>query len=276
MLSLFLCPICHSPLTCDERRYFCPAGHSYDVAASGYTYLLPANRKNSRAPGDDRGMAAARNRFLSGGYYAPLAAELSALCLTHTPAAPVIIDSGCGEGYYTAAVSAALSAAGREPRVAGIDISKECLRRAAKRGGAEYAVASAYALPFADGCADALINCFSPLAENEFRRVLKPGGVFLYVVPGARHLWELKSAIYDEPYENDEHSSAYDGFEYLEVRPVRATAHLPNQAVIHDLFEMTPYFWKTPAVGRERAEKLQELDITIEFNVHVMRRCRRN
>ena len=39
-------------------------------------------------------------------------------------------------------------------------------------------MASCYHLPFADETADLLLDCFSPLAIDEFRRVLKPGGHF--------------------------------------------------------------------------------------------------
>ena len=65
--SLFRCPLCGSPLTQEERGCICPARHSFDRAAAGYVHLLPPNRMHSKAPGDDKAMAAARNRFLSGG-----------------------------------------------------------------------------------------------------------------------------------------------------------------------------------------------------------------
>ncbi len=64
--SLFTCPICAAPLERGERAYACPNGHAYDKAREGYVHLLPANKKHSKAPGDDRGMAEARRRFLSG------------------------------------------------------------------------------------------------------------------------------------------------------------------------------------------------------------------
>ena len=69
-MSLFVCPICGAALEREPGRYRCPAGHSYDVAREGYTHLLPANRKHSKMPGDDKGMAAARSVFLSKDYYA--------------------------------------------------------------------------------------------------------------------------------------------------------------------------------------------------------------
>ena len=47
------------------------------------------------------------------------------------------------------------------------------------------------------------MNLFAPLCAAEIFRVLKPGGVFLLGVPDRRHLWQLKQAVYEEPYENE-------------------------------------------------------------------------
>lgn len=272
-MSLLICPVCGQPLAREGGSYLCPKRHRFDIASSGYVHLLTANRMHSKAPGDDKGMAAARNRFLSGGYYAPLRQCLEGLAKTYSGDAPNVLDSGCGEGYYTAGVYQALSEAGKAPQMAGIDISKFSLRWAAKREKrVEFAVASAYRLPVADRSIDLLINCFSPLGLEEFRRVLKPGGVFMYVVPAPKHLWELKEVLYDRPYENREERTEYPGFTYEEIRQVRETVHLPDGQTIQDLFQMTPYYWKTPRAGVERMKRLEALDVQIAFDIHVFRK----
>ena len=113
-MSLYRCPVCGRPLVRGERTYRCPGGHCYDIAKEGY----------SKAPGDDKAMTAARGAFLSKGYYDFLRHALCALAVTYTPDVPAVLDVGCGEGYYTAAICEALTAAGKAPRTAGIDISK--------------------------------------------------------------------------------------------------------------------------------------------------------
>ena len=272
-MSLFLCPVCGAPLEREEKRYLCPAGHSFDLAAAGYVHLLPANQKHSLAPGDDKNMAAARNRFLNGGWYQPLRQAMADLAVERMPRGGVLFDSGCGEGYYTAGVKAALDDAGKQARVCGIDISKFSLRWAAKRDREiEFAVASAFHLPLADQNVDFLVNCFSPMCREEFCRVLKPGGYYLYVVPAPRHLWELKDAVYDTPYENEERMIPYEGFTFVEVRRVEARIYLPDSQTIQDLFGMTPYLWKTPKSGMERLNALEELDVGIAFDLHLFRR----
>ncbi len=273
MESLFCCPICAQGLDRQDSRYLCPQGHSFDRAAAGYVHLLPANKMHSKDPGDDKGMATARNRFLSGDYYAPLRDALAELALAYAPKGADILDAGCGEGYYSAALYRALVQGGKAPKMAGVDLSKHALRRAAKREKAiEFAVASVYDLPVADRQADLLVNCFSPLALEEFLRVLRPGGLYFYVVPGARHLWELKEVLYSSPYPNEEKLTPYRGLRYLEVKEVDGSIHLPDQQTISDLFQMTPYFWKTPKEGAQRLSQLTELDTTISFRIHVFRK----
>lgn len=273
MASLFCCPVCGAALERRAAAYVCPAGHSYDIAKEGYTYLLPVNRRHSLAPGDDKGMALARRAFLSKGYYRPLLDALCRLSVSHASQSPAVLDAGCGEGYYTAGIFRALLDAGKLPRMAGTDISKFILRAAAKREhGAEFAVASSYRLPLADNSVDLLINCFSPLALGEFQRVVKPGGTFLYVVPAALHLWELKQVLYEVPYPNEERETPYAGFAYEEIHPVDAVITLPCREDIHNLFQMTPYYWKTPKAGAERLGQLATLTTRIAFRIHVFRR----
>ena len=272
MSSLFCCPLCSAPLERRDSQYLCPSGHSFDRAAAGYVHLLPANRKHSKNPGDDKAMVAARSAFLDKGHYAPL---LQALTQTVTEFSavlpnPVLLDSGCGEGYYTQGLFRALEAAGHTPQAAGVDLSKFALRRAAKRlPDGEFAVASVYHLPVPDGCADVLTNIFSPLAAEEFARVLRPGGLFLYVVPSARHLWEMKEVLYAHPYENPVKREDYPGFVWKEARPVRYTLSLSDTSDLMALFHMTPYAWKTPREGVARLEALSALDCQIGFDLHL-------
>ena len=271
--SLFCCPLCGAPLRREEHTCRCPAGHSFDTAREGYTHLLPANRKHSAAPGDDREMAAARRDFLSRGYYAPLLNTLCHEIGARCGEAPVLLDSGCGEGYYTSGIFRALRAAGKQPRMAGVDISKFILRSAAKREReVEFAVASAYRLPLPDASVDGLLNCFSPLALEEFHRVLRPGGHFFYVVPGAEHLWEMKQVLYDRPYPNEERETPYAGFSYEAIVPVDGTITLASREDIQNLFRMTPYAWKTPREGKERLAARESLTTRISFRVHIFRR----
>ena len=269
-MSLFICPICGGKLEKNDKSYVCTSGHSYDTSAEGYVHLLPANKKHSKLPGDDKNMVRARNRFLSGGFYEPLRSALTELVLERASQNSSILDSGCGEGYYTEGIFDTLLSMGKEPLVAGIDISKDAVKLAAKRvKGAEFAVASAYHLPFADESFDFVINCFSPLCASEFQRVLKKEGCFIYIVPAPRHLWELKCTVYDSPYENERICTEYEGFSLKKTVQIKERILIPDRQAITDLFTMTPYFWKTPQEGVQRLFCIDKLDTEISFDIYV-------
>lgn len=267
-----LCPVCASPLTAQERSYSCPNGHSFDRARSGYVNLLLRGGQGKRH-GDDRRMVRARAEFLQKGYYDGLSRAVCACAANYAPQGAVtLVDAGCGEGKYTCDVCAALTAAGHEVSAVGIDISRDALPYAARRSRAlTLCVASSAAMPLPDGCADLLLNLFSPFEPREFRRVLRPGGVLLRVYPLARHLWELKERIYGQPYENPPLPLAAEGFSLTEERRVEETILLTEQADVAHLFEMTPYYYKT---GREDQAKLDDIDslrVTLSCGVAVYR-----
>ena len=119
------CPVCGLPLVRGDYALRCAAGHSFDVARQGYVNLLTVSQKHSKSPGDTREQVQARRAFLAGGYYRPIA---ETLCRLAAPLGPkTIVDAGCGEGYYLAALQEALPGAD----CLGLDISKEAVRCAA-------------------------------------------------------------------------------------------------------------------------------------------------
>ncbi len=269
--SLFCCPVCGGRLSREEGRYACESRHSFDLAREGYVNLLPANRQHSKAPGDDRDMTAARTRFLDGGWYSPLRSALCELAEKALPPGGTLLDAGCGEGWYTSALAEIVRKKGG--RTAGVDLSKPAVKKAARRcPGAEIAVASVYHLPVGDSSVDVLVNCFSPLAAEEFARVVRPGGWFFYVVPGPRHLWELKEFLYESPYENEEKEEEYPGFALEGVTAVESVFTLTGQQDIMALFGMTPYAWKTPREAVERLSQTEKLTVTAQFRIHALGR----
>lgn len=127
-----------------------------------------------------------------------------------------------------------------------------------------YAVASSFAQPVENGWADLVVNCFSPFAREEFLRVLRPGGRLVYVVPGPRHLYQLKQVLYDTPYENPVQSIDYPGLHPVDDSQTTAQITVPA-AQLEALFAMTPYYWRTPRDGAARLAQLPELTTEISF-----------
>jgi 23S rRNA (guanine745-N1)-methyltransferase len=256
METLLLCPHCGAPLTKKERQLLCPLSHSFDLSKSGYVNLL----LGGGAHGDNREMIAARTRFLDGGHYSPLREALCRLAKVGTGG--VLVDAGCGEGYYTESLAKHFS------HTVGFDLSKDALKKAAKRvKDAEFAVASVYDLPFPDEGAD-LVSCiFAPLALSEYTRVLKKGGFLLLAIPDEEHLFSLKAILYDTPYKNEVADTALAGFTLLENQALSFPLELGNTQAIEDLFKMTPYYYRTPEAGKERLLSLPALRCTAAFRL---------
>ena len=267
---LFCCPLCGGALTRQEHRAVCPQGHSFDVARQGYVHLLPVNKMHSKLPGDSREMVEGRRRFLEAGYYAPFRQELcrlAAACASQlgSPAGEglLLCDAGCGEGYYTAGLREALPQA----RVCGFDISKLAVKAAAgKYKSVEFGVASSFAIPLGKASVHLLTDVFSPLAAEEFARVVKPGGFFLYAVPGERHLYGLKELLYENPYENPHRETEYPGFRFVGRTAVRGEIRVPDSQTAVDLFTMTPYYGKTGPQAAQRLETVEGFSTEIGFD----------
>jgi len=265
-MSLLRCPVCGEALSRQDRTYRCTAGHSFDLARQNYVNLLLPNRGGAQEPGDSQEMVDARVRFLSGGYYRPLAEELARQCRNLSGGEAVsLLDAGCGEGSYLELVSAALP---EGSRCVGVDLSRPALRRAGRRvPEAEFAVASIFHLPLFEESVELILHVFAPPAPEEFARVLKPGGSLLSVIPGPRHLWGLKTALYDEPYENDDAVRPMEGLTHLERIRVAGELTVSPAADVAALYQMTPYAWRSPRESAQRLLQQEALETPFEFFV---------
>ncbi len=271
--EILLCPVCRAPLFYEENdsgrggSYHCPARHTFDRSRQGYTNLLTGRAAGQH--GDNTEMIAARTRFLDGGYYAPLCTALVSAVTASLPQGGNLLDAGCGEGYYTDALVHALDPT---THAWGIDISKEalraaCRREAVKTGRLLLYAAGVYDMPFADASMDAVVNVFSPLAREEYLRVLKPNGTLHMAIPAARHLWELKEVLYDIPHENRVADFSLDGFTLIGNTRVTCPMQLPDAETIAALFSMTPYYYRTPQAGCARLAALSSLSVTADFHL---------
>lgn len=263
----FTCPVCGEGLFDLGKLLRCANGHSFDLAKQGYVNLLRSNRVSTKRHGDDRKMVQARTDFLEKGYYNCLRDAVCALALKFCGDSVDLLDVGAGEGWYTAAVRDALLDDGRFCHAAGIDISKDALIRAGKRGGLSLAVASVSALPLRDASCDLVLNLFAPNNDAEFFRILRPGGVLLRAVPLEEHLMGLKAAVYTKPYPNPPAEYSPDGFELLERAEIRDTLVLEDAADIQNLFLMTPYYYKTGREDQARLAALTRLETELAFCV---------
>lgn len=272
MQEIFICPICKKQLSLKNNSLVCPQNHSYDLAKSGYVNLVI--HKNSSNPGDNKELICSRRDFLNRDFYKPLSDLINLTASKLLNKNSIIIDSGCGTGYYLDNLYKDRIKHGYEDTTVGIDISKEGILIASKKTSKSnnYAVASVYSMPFADNFANLIISVFAPYAIQEFNRVLLPDGYCIVVYPAKEHLIELKNILYaDKAYENDK-SFDFSSLEVISSQEIKFTMNLSSSQDISNLFNMTPYAYKTPAQAKAKLLELNALDITAHFTVAVLKK----
>lgn len=250
------CPVCGRRLNVAQKNAACCNGHNFDVAKEGYINLLRSGKSGDKI-GDDKRSARCRRDFLNKGYYQPLRDKLIDLLKDGTG---TLLDICCGEGYYTSALA-------RETQlmVYGFDISREMVRLAAKRGVGRYFAANLASIPVAPESFDYAIHLFAPFQEKAFCQVLKPGGKLYTVIPGSRHLFGLKQAVYDTPYCNDEALPETKELRLLGVERVDTEILLESSEDIDAVFRMTPYYFHTSAKDKEKLLSYSTLQTDISF-----------
>ncbi len=281
LVSALACPVCGAPLrvAAGGGSLACTGAsraHCFDGAASGYIPLAPRHPGG----GDAKDAVRARTAFLTHGYYAPAAEAIAAAVADCTPAGGLILDAGCGEGYYSNRLCRDGFA------VMGVDLSKFAVEAAAKAARAArtaagkdpatlFAVGSVFELPVAAGAMDTVVNIFAPCAPAEYARVLRPGGHLIVAGAGERHLLGLKEILYDDPYLNDPRRdlpAEGDGLTLVDTRHITFTATVEGQAHLQALFSMTPYYWRTPREGLARLATLERLVTEVAFDLHIYRK----
>ncbi len=267
---MYICPKCSEKLTKNENSYKCVGGHSYDVSSSGYVNLL-ISRKKSGTHGDNKEMISARRRFLSLGHYTVIAEKLceiiAEICKEKGIKKPVVLDAGCGEGYYSGKIFEGLSVLlSDSPIIYAADVSKDAVAKASKSyKSINFSVASVNKLPFAAESFDIVLSLFAPLSETEFNRVLKKGGLLITVSPSENHLFGLKNVIYEAPYKNPPSSFVPKLLKKAYDEIITGNMSLKTNESIMDLFSMTPYYYNTSDKDKEKLKTLCELETEIGF-----------
>ena len=292
LVSLFICPLCQSPLQpaadtwrCDGSLNPQQTAHPFDVARQGYVNLLPVQQKRSKAPGDSQASIEARKRFLNAGHYQPLQALIcqkmvellvkNELISKQTSKPVNWLDVGCGEGYYTQA----MSQTGMDTLIAA-DISKPAVVELAKASKATHSlwyqkevtvdsklaegsktaviyplVTSAAHLPLRKHSINGISSIFSPILPTAFNDVLTSKGYLIIAKPDAGHLSAVREALFDDVREHDSDKFLQDLAPYFTLlNTYNVSTELTLSADdLADLLTMTPYAY------RARSEKKQAL-----------------
>jgi 23S rRNA (guanine745-N1)-methyltransferase len=259
---------CGRPLAREERRLICEAGHTFDVARSGYISLLQPQDRRSPAPGDSKEAVAARARLLEAGLGG---AVIDAIVL-RAPATDgplVAADLGCGSGELLAALAATRGLCG-----VGIDLSTAAAETAARRFPAlTWVVANVdRGVPLLDGSVHLVTSLNARRNVNECARVLVPGGTLVVAVPAPDDLIELRAEVQGAGVTRDridaivaEHTPR---FTIIERFTVRAQPRLGADS-LRDLLRGT--YRGARISSAASVEALHSLEVTLATDIVVFR-----
>ena len=206
----------------------CAAGHSYDVARSGYVNLLQPQDRRSLSAGDSKAAVTARARLLEAGVGRQaidgIARRAAALDLGEHP---LVVDLGSGTGDALGALALARAITG-----IGIDLSTAAAEHAARRFPAlTWVVANAdRRIPLLDGSASLVLSLHGRRNPAECARILDPSGFLLLAVPAPEDLIELRALVQGEGTERDrvpgvlaEHDALFTLIDRTTVREAAAS-----------------------------------------------------
>ena len=260
--SCFICPLCSRPLILNSAGSFlCSSGHCFDLSSKGYINFVP-NQKQQKYHKD---LFLSRRNIFEAGFYIPVlqAVENCVKSFRTNKKAQLLLDVGCGEGYYSRSLSLPSC------HIIGMDISRDAIAIAARQAPElHYMVADLAHIPLVSGCVDILLDILTPAHYQEFSRVLKNDGLLLKVIPGSSYLREIRSlaaARLNHPaYSNKSvvehfchHWNVLHRETLLYTLPVS-----PAQAL--DFIRMTPM---TFGIGPESLDPSQLKQITIHLEI---------
>lgn len=256
--KLFQCPICKTNMQVQENgNITCEQKHSFDIAKQGYVNFMTKAIHSMYS----KELFQSRYEIIQSGLYNPVHEKIANLIDSGVQS---ILDTGCGEGTHLAKICEKL-----HPQVVslGIDISKEGIFTAAKHYERHiWCVGDLANSPFQAQSIDYILNFLSPANYNEFKRILKPNGKVIKVVPQASYLQQLRELAFakseKEQYSNEQTVSLFkDQFSNVHIERVTYNQPLEHH-LLPKLLEMTPLGWHI-----ENNEDIAINEITIDLDI---------
>lgn len=263
--TAFACPICRENLTLVESSLKCNNRHSFDLAKFGYVNLAPQIKQSANY---DKENFQNRQQILEAGFYQAILEAVSDLLATN-PSAKIVLDIGCGEGFYSRKLQESHSG----KTFYAFDISKDSVQIAAKsepNWAVNWFVGDLARLPIKDASMDILLDIFSPANYGEFRRVLSKDSILIKVIPTENHLKEIRQRIQDQltnkDYSNQEIKNHFqEHFTILSSQTASLTKPITAEQ-LQALLSMTPLLFH---VDQSKVDWSQLTEITIEAEILV-------
>lgn len=256
---LFRCPLCHESMTAHDTSLICQQEHRFDLSKKGTLYFLQHQIQSEY----DRSLFEARGRMIASGMYNPLLETIASYLPQKIDS---LVDVGCGEGSF-------LNQLGEKHSLGaaiGFDIAKEGIYLATNQPlNAFWCVADLTNLPFQTEQVDVILNLFSPSHYQEFRRVLKPAGKIIKVVPEEGYLKELRQAYGQKSYQNTAVLERFQAeLNLVHSERIQYTFSIPPERRL-DIMEMSPLEWQATPLQKEKLQNSPLTEITIDLRILV-------
>ena len=255
--KIYLCPKCLSESYIENISLVCDDNHRYDFSKKGYIHLI----NNYKPTKYSEELFMARNEVFSNGFYTNVLKNIRNLVEKY--AKDVVLDIGCGEGYYIKELKTVFP----EKYFYGLDNSKDAIELAVKEDKLNpYMVANLANLPFRDGSVSCILNILTPANYEEFFRVLGDDGYLIKIIPNANYLREIRELIGGKEYTNsDTVKLIEDNCTVVDRITVNNTFKLTKEQA-QNFLKMTPLTF-SKVIAADDINKLKEITIDLELLV---------
>ncbi|AVV83319.1 MULTISPECIES: putative RNA methyltransferase [Shewanella] len=271
----FQCPTCGLSLQQHQssQGFHCTNKHHFDKSEQGYWVFTKPQRQ--KPTGDSRQQVRAKRFLLESGIFAPLIDKMAEMLVGSLQDDISLLDYECAEGFYLRALSSKLTdiAKGLTIQYVGVADAENTIFSAAKaQTPGILCLSTSKVLPFSDNCIDVITVIDKPLKGKESVRVLKEDGLMLLVLPGARHLWQLKEYIYPDLAEKTVQINLPSGLLIIETQTLHFTLSVTGEQAL-TLLDMTPYAWRATDRMKHNIQSNYFESLEIDFILVLARKC---
>ena len=255
--EIYLCPKCLKQSKIQNISLVCENNHQYDFSKKGYIHLI----NNYKATKYSMELFEARSVIFKREFYKEVFLELGKLVEKYSK--DVLIDAGCGEGYYIRQLKEIFP----EKYFFGLDNSKAAIELAVKEDKLNpYMLANIEPLPFQDNSVSCILNILTPANYNEFFRVLGEEGYLIKIIPNTYYLREIRELMGVREYKNTETVNLIkENCNIIERVRVNKTYEL-DEYLAENFLKMTPLTFSKD-VSKEDIKKLKKITIDLEILV---------
>ena len=255
--KIYLCPKCLSESCIENISLVCGANHRYDFSKKGYIHLI----NNYKPTKYSEELFMARNEVFSNGFYTNVLKSIQNLVGKY--AKDVVLDIGCGEGYYIKELKTVFP----EKYFYGLDNSKDAIELAVKEDKLNpYMVANLANLPFRDGSVSCILNILTPANYEEFFRVLGDNGYLIKIIPNANYLREIRELIGGKEYTNSDTVKLIEDNCTVVDRITASDTFKLTKEQAQNFLKMTPLTF-SKVIAADDINKLKEITIDLELLV---------